>query len=628
MAVVRRPLDVGSPATEVTSPDSSARTRVHEYGGGAWWLGPGGTLFYSNWDDQRVYRVDVGGSPPRAVTPEPPGPGALRYADGRVTPDGRWVVCVRESHVEADREAANEIVAFPAGGEPGGGDVGEAGGYAGDAPGQPDTLVTGPDFVSFPRISADGRFLAWTQWHHPQMPWDGTELWAAELREESGRLTLGAQVRLAGGREESVFQPAWDENGVLHYVSDVTGWWRLYRRPHPGLVDGEAEDLTSAGLDVGTPQWVFGMSRYAFLADGRIVFAYTTDGFDHLGVVTPGESWEPLESPFTAISSVAATGSVVVFVGGSPTLEQGVVAIDLDVQDAEAVTDVRPPRELGVDVSWFSVPEPIDFPSSGGRTAHALFYPPTSPDHEGPEGETPLLLVMSHGGPTSAARTMLAPSLQFWTSRGFAVVDVNYGGSSGYGRAYRRQLDGAWGLVDVDDCVAAAKHLAEQGRVDGGRLAIRGGSAGGFTTLCALTFRDDFAAGASAYGVADLAALTEDTHKFESRYLDGLVGPWPETVDRYRERSPIHHTDRLSCPIILLQGLEDEIVPASQAEMMVDALRSKGLPFAYLAFEGEQHGFRRAENIKRALDAELYFYSRVFEFELADPVDPVDIEGL
>jgi dipeptidyl aminopeptidase/acylaminoacyl peptidase len=419
-----------------------------------------------------------------------------------------------------------------------------------------------------------------------------------------------------------VVQPEWSPGGVLHLVSDRTGWWNLYR------VDGGAlEALAPAEEEFGAPHWAFAMSTYAFLGGGRIACIHGRGPMQRLGILHPDGSLTDLDLPFTSYfpPHLRAYGDRLACIAGSPTGAPAVVVIDPADGGVEVL---RSSKDEALDPGYLSLPEPIEFPTEGGRTAHALYYPPTNRDHRGPEGERPPLVVASHGGPTSGVISDLHVSYQFFTSRGIAVVDVDYGGSTGYGRAYRRRLDGQWGVVDVDDCVAAARHLAGRGDVDPARLAIRGGSAGGYTTLCALSFRDDFAAGASYYGVADLAALARDTHKFEARYLDRLIGPWPQAEPLYRERSPIHHTDRLSCPVILLQGLEDQVVPPAQAEAMAAALDAKGIPHAYLPFPGEQHGLRQAAHIRRALEAELYFYSRVFGFDLADPAEPVPIEHL
>jgi dipeptidyl aminopeptidase/acylaminoacyl peptidase len=611
--IVHRP--GGGPAVELLPEGCNARTAVHEYGGGAWWVRDH-TVWFANWDDQRLYQL-TGRAMPVPVTPEPEVARGDRWADGDLDPSRRWIAAVREHHTTAG-DVLNEVVILDARND--------------TARLEPWPVVKGADFVSDPRFSPDGAHLSWLQWNHPDMPWDGTELRVADVkpgylgpRVGRGSVVAGRPHTAPGGvgDGESIFQPRWHPDGSLWFVSDRTGWWNLYRWTPKGGVEPRVE----IEAEIGVPQWVFGQSRYAFLDDGRVVFAYQRDGVDHLAVREADSAVHDVDVPYTSIASVQATGLDVVFVGASATAEPAVVRVSLDSGELEVL---RPPRDLGLDPAWFSVPEAISFPSSGGRTAHALFYPPRNPDASPPEGERPPLLVMIHGGPTAAARPMLQLSIQYWTSRGFAVVDVNYGGSTGYGRAYRRQLDAAWGVVDLDDCVAAAEWLASQGRVDAARLCIRGGSAGGYTTLAALAFRDTFAAGASHYGVADLEALATETHKFESRYLDGLIGPYPDERDRYVERSPIHHVDGFDRPLIVLQGLEDEVVPPDQAEMIVDALRAKRVPVAYVTFEGEQHGFRRAPNIRRALDSELSFYAQVFRFELPAPegIEPVPVENL
>jgi dipeptidyl aminopeptidase/acylaminoacyl peptidase len=644
------------PAVDLLPAGFNARTAAHEYGGGAWWV-RGHSLWFANWEDQRLYRL-TGRAMPVPVTPEPEAPRGDRWADGELDASGRWLMVVREHHPlgASPAEVVNEIVVLD--------DSGEL---------EPRALVSGPDFVSNPRLSPDGGWLCWLQWNHPDMPWDGTELMVAQVEWGAGGPQLGNPIVVAGrphrapggeGDGESVFQPRWHPDGSLWFVSDRTGWGNLYRWvPEEG--GGEVEPRVQMEAEIGVPQWVFGQSRYAFLDDGRVVFAYQRDGLDHLGVESPdgpeaapagdagaraarseaaraGSTARPagdLDVPYTAIASLEAAGDGAAFIGASAVAEPAVVRVPLLAAGDElggaksgAPEILRPPRDLGLDVAWFSVPEPVAFPTSGGRTAHALYYPPANPE-VGPgdaDGDKPPLLVFIHGGPTAAARPMLQLGVQYWTSRGLAVVDVNYGGSTGYGREYLRQLDDNWGIIDLDDCVAAARWLADQGRVDPRRLAIRGGSAGGYTTLAALTFRDTFAAGASHFGVADLEALATETHKFESRYLDGLIGPYPERRDLYVERSPIHHVEGIDHPLIVLQGLEDEVVPPNQAEMIVEALRRKDVPVAYLTFEGEQHGFRQAANIRRALDAELSFYGQVFGFDLpeGEGIEPVTVENL
>ncbi len=562
-------------------------------------------VYFSNFADQRLYRVEPdatledGFGVPHPLTPQT----ALRYADGVVDAARQRLICVREDHRVTMREAVNTIVAVDLLNDKSGGEV----------------LVSGNDFYAAPRLSPDGTQLAWLTWNHPHMPWEETELWVAPVLEDG---TLGEAEQVAGGEGESIFQPAWSPDGRLYFVSDRTGWWNLYRRSGEGI-----ELLLEMGAEFGLPQWVFRMSTYNFESEREIICAYTQEGIWHLARfdVEMGmlETFD-LEYTYVQEPQVDPEGRVL-FRAASPTAPTSIVRFD---PATGAVEVLRQSASFDVDPAYFSEAEPIEYPTAGQRTAHALFYPPRNPDFEAPHGELPPLLVLIHGGPTAAAQSALNLSIQYWTSRGFAVLDVNYGGSTGYGRAYRERLEGEWGIVDVADCVHGARYLVEQGLVDGERLAIRGGSAGGYTTLCALTFHDVFKAGASYYGVADLEALAQETHKFESRYLDSLVGPYPEEQERYHERSPIHFTEQLSSPVIFFQGLEDEVVPPPQTERMVAALREKGVPVAYLSFEGEQHGFRRAANIKRALDAELYFYARIFDFPLAEVVEPVPIENL
>jgi len=591
--IVRRTPD--GRTTDVTPPPFNARTRVHEYGGGAFVVADG-TVYFSNFADQRLHRQDPGGVP-RPITPE----ADLRYADGVIVPRRGRMICVREDHTDPEHEAVNAIVSLDLEGNDGG-----------------QVLVSGNDFYSSPRLSPNGSRLAWLTWNHPNMPWDGTELWVGELGDDG---SLGRAVRVAGGADESIFQPEWSPDGVLYFVSDRTGWWNLYR-----WRDGQVEPLIEMEAEFGLPQWVFGRSTYAFESADRVICAYTQQGTWRLASLdTATGKLELIQTPYSEIEYVRAAPGRVVFLAGSPTEPDSVVQLNLATRRPEVL---RRSSEIAMDAGYLSSPQEIEFPTEHGLTAHAFFYAPQNLDYLAPADERPPLLVFIHGGPTGATSSTLSLGIQYWTSRGMAVLDVNYGGSTGYGRAYRQRLEGQWGVVDVDDCVNGARYLVERGEVDGNRLAIRGGSAGGYTTLSALTFRDVFKAGGSYYGISDLETMTQETHKFESRYLDRLVGPYPERRDLYHERSPIHFTHRLSCPMILFQGLEDKVVPPNQAETMFEAVRAKGLPVAYLAFEGEQHGFRRAENIKRALDAELYFYSRVFGFKLADPVEPVPIENL
>jgi dipeptidyl aminopeptidase/acylaminoacyl peptidase len=487
-------------------------------------------------------------------------------------------------------------------------------------------LAGGRDFYAAPRISADGAWLAWICWDHPNMPWDGTELWVAPLEDP------GEERLIAGGPEESIFQPEWGPDGRLHFASDRDGWWNLYRAREPGTElsgeEGALVQLTEEEADFAHPQWLFGGATYTFLDDGAIACVCCRRGEEKLFLLEP-EAWEPadLGLPFTSFGypALSARGRRVAFAAASPERETSVMVYDVECRETEVV---RKSGDEPVDPAYISRPRSIEFPTGDGDVAYGFYYPPANPAFEAPKGELPPLIVESHGGPTSHATPALDLEFLYWTSRGIGVVDVNYRGSSGYGRAYRNKLRGTWGVVDTEDCVNAALHLAAEERADRNRLAIRGGSAGGYATLCALTFHDAFAAGASYYGVADAATLAEDTHKFESRYLDRLIGPYPEQADRYRERSPIHHIEQLQVPVILFQGLEDKIVPPNQAETMAAALARSGIPYAYLAFEGEQHGFRRSETNIRCFESELYFYGRIMGFEPAGNPEPVEIAGL
>jgi dipeptidyl aminopeptidase/acylaminoacyl peptidase len=590
--LVRRSAD--GRVMDTTPTEFNARTRVHEYGGGDYAVS-NGTVVFSNFADQRLY-IQQHGSNPRPLTPE----GKLRYADGQMDLRRNCFFCAREDHsgvgeavntlvrIELDREAAGTIV------------------------------ISGNDFYSSPRLSPDGTRLAWLTWNHPNMPWDGTELWVGQLSADGA---LEYSIKVAGGISESVFQPEWSPDGRLYFISDRSGWWNLYR-----CLDDKIDSLCSMDAEFGQPQWVFGSALYGFASQNLVICSYGKSGRDYLAALnTETKKLTDIDLPFSAISQVNVDGDRVVFIGASSNEPTSIVSLDLA---SKGSTVLRRSRAIAVDPGYLSDPQGIEFSTENGLTAHGYFYPPQNRDYAAPANEKPPLLVMSHGGPTSFSSASLKFTIQYWTSRGIAVLDVNYGGSSGYGRRYRERLNGNWGIVDVDDCVNGAHYFAERGEVDGNRLAIRGGSAGGYTTLCALTFRDAFKAGASHYGISDLEALANDTHKFESRYLDKLIGPYPERRNLYVERSPIHFTERLSCPMILFQGLEDKVVPPNQAEKMVEAVRAKKLPVAYLTFEGEQHGFRKAENIRRVLEAEIYFYSKVFGFELPDPVEPVKIDNL
>ena len=581
----------------VTPAPFSARSAVHEYGGGAFTV-QGDTVYFVNFKDQGIYKQTSGEQPEALIVVD-----GLRFADLVVDQTRQRLLCICEDHRNhaQNHEPVNCLAAIDLAGCK-----------------EPTILASGADFYASPALSPDGKQLAWLCWHHPNMPWDGTELYLAEF-DDQGELSNPHPI--AGSDSESVFQPQWSPDGVLHFVSDRSGWWNLYCWQNQ-----TAQALKPMAAEFGLPQWVFCMSTYGFAADGQLLCSYGQEGIWQLAQLNSDEgTFTPIELPYSNISGIRATGQRLVFHGGSASHHDAIVELDLTAQQGK---ELRRASELDLAEDYLSQPEAISFPTSQGRTAHAFYYPPCNTDYQASSTNKPPLLVKGHGGPTSATSTSLNLSIQYWTSRGFAVVDVNYGGSTGYGREYRRQLDGQWGVVDVDDCIAAAQYLIDSGRVDGGRCAIRGNSAGGYTTLAALAFHSLFNAGASYYGISDLEILATDTHKFESRYLDRLIGSYPEEKQRYQQRSPINAIDQLSAPVIFFQGLEDKVVPPNQAELMVNALRDKGIPVAYVTFADERHGFRQAENIKRTLEAELYFYSHIFGFPLAEAIEPVTIENL
>jgi dipeptidyl aminopeptidase/acylaminoacyl peptidase len=561
---------------DVTPPPWNVRTRVHEYGGASYVVA-GDTVFFSSFADQRLHRLDPGGAARPFSTRAD-----ARYADGRFDARRNRLILVREDHSGAGAEPVNTIVSLPL-----------------DEPARETVLVSGADFYAAPRPSPDGTRLAWIAWNHPDMPWTGSTLYLATM---AGDGTLVDTKTVAGGAGISIMQPEWSPGGILHYVSDETGWWNLYR-----LADAGPSAVLPMAAEFAAPLWNLGVSFYAFIGHGEIACAVNENGIWSLGIVSKGGALRRLATPFQDCGFVNAVDGAIVCRAGAPQSPAAIVRVDTA---SGATSIVRPATSLDADLApYLSRPELIAFASGAGATAYAFYYKPTNPDYAAPAGEKPPLLVKSHGGPTAATTTTLDLRVQYWTSRGIGVLDVNYGGSSGYGRAYRDRLNGKWGIVDVEDCVNGARHLVGTGRADPDRLMISGGSAGGYTTLAALAFHDVFRAGASYYGVADLEALARDTHKFESHYLDRLVGPYPRDRQLYIERSPIHAVDGFSAPVIFFQGEEDKVVPPNQAEMMVAALKRKQLPFGYFLFAGEQHGFRKAATIKRALDAELYFYA-------------------
>jgi dienelactone hydrolase len=593
----------------------NVRTRVHEYGGGAYVVGRG-VAYFANYADQRWYRiaVGVGRTEPVPITAA----GQWCFADAVIDERRHRLICVREDHSTPGVEPINTLVSIP---------------LDRSTPGAGDVIVSGYDFYSTPRLSPDGARLSWICWRHPNMPWDGTELWVADV---TGHGALENATRVAGGATESIYQPGWSPDGSLMFASDRDGWWHLFRYGRtltPILTDPPPR------AEFGRPEWVFGTSSWAMARPEQMVATYTRDGRWRLATIQirQGEggplggtmaTLEEVPTQLEPLDWVNATSTHAVIVAASPTEAESVVRVELATGNIEVLRSSQTPTGHD-DLSRYSLPESIEFPTAAGRTAHAFYYPPFNPETTALPGELPPLIVISHGGPTTATRDTLDLRVQFWTSRGFAVADVNYSGSSGYGREYRDRLKGQWGLADVADVIHATRFLVSEGKADPQRLIIRGASAGGYSTLAALAFHPDvFKAGASYYGISDLEVLARDTHKFESRYLDSLIGPYPALRDEYRARSPIHFVDRLSCALILFQGLEDKVVPPNQSQIMADAVRAKGLPVAYLTFAGEQHGFRRADTIVRTLGAELAFYGAVFRFPIADAVQPPVIDNL
>ena len=594
IVVCRRAAD--GTIADVTPQGFNARSRVHEYGGGHYAV-KGGTVFFTNFKDQRLYRQDRDGAP-RAITPE----ADIRHADMIIDTERNLVFAVREDHTTGTPEPVNTIVALDADGKRG-----------------PITIASGNDFYSSPKLSPDGKRLAWQTWNHPNMPWDESEIWVGELDRDGNVLS---SRKIAGGRNESVLQPEWSPSGELYFVSDRNDWWNLYRARGEG-----DEPVCRRAAEFGAPQWAFGQRFYTFRGEkpDEIVCIYSDAGGAKLGRIDLDTGQlHHIELFYSTLGNVQVSGHKAAMYAGSSTLADRVLVIDLDTLAQEVVKVANPAH---IESGYFSIPKPIEFPTEHGLTAHAFYYAPRNQDHEAAAGEKPPLVVHCHGGPTGSAGPTYPFEYQYWTSRGFALVDVNYGGSSGYGRAYRQRLNGNWGVVDVDDCINAARYLVERGLVDGDRVSITGGSAGGFTVLLSLTKRDFYNAGASHYGIGDLELFVKETHKFESRYCDWMVGPYPERADVYRERSAIHYADNMTCPVILFQGAEDKIVPPDQAETFVEACRQKHLPYAYVLFEGEQHGFRQDKNIRRAFEGELSFLAQVFGFEPADDIEPVKIEN-
>jgi dipeptidyl aminopeptidase/acylaminoacyl peptidase len=583
----------GREPVELTPEPFYVRSRVHEYGGGEY-AARSGVAVFSHFADGRLYLVR-GESAPTPLTPE----AAHRFGDLRVHPERNLVLAVREDHT-GQGEAVNTIVALDLGGPNATGGV---------------VLCEGADFYANPELSADGR-LAWTEWDHPAMPWDSTRIRVGRL--DHDRVTDVQEV--AGGAGESAVQPRWTPGGTLIFLSDRTDWWNLY-----AWSGGATHPLHPAEAEFANPMWRLGQHPYAVIDDDRLLVTWSTNGAGCVGVLTQstGEltSLAPVGTSTASVSVGAGSAAAVL---SSPERPPRLAQVDLT---SGTWRQVRAASDVLLDEALVSLAQPVSW-SSGQGPVYGWFYPPTNPGYAAPAGTLPPLITLSHGGPTAYSGAGFSLAVQYWTSRGIAILDVNYGGSTGYGRAYRERLQGTWGLVDVADCAAGAVAMGENGLADPRRLAISGGSAGGYTTLRALTATDVFSAGISLYGVGDLELLAKDTHKFESRYLDGLVGPYPAAMQTYRDRSPVHHVDQLSAPILLLQGADDQVVPPNQAETMAAAARTKGLPVALIVFAGEGHGFRRAENIRASIEAQLAFLGRVFGFAPADELPPIQIENL
>ncbi len=594
IVVCRRETDGAS--DDITPQGFNARTRVHEYGGGGWAV-MHGTIFFTNFTDQRLYRQERNGAP-RPITPAVD----LRHADMVLDTERGRVIAVREDHTTEASEAVNTIVSLDA--------VSQS---------DPITIASGNDFYSSPKLSPDGHRLAWVTWNHPNMPWDGSELWIGEL-DRDGRVT--SSRRIAGGANESILQPEWSPTGELYFVSDRNDWWNIYRARGEG-----DEPVLRRAADFGAPQWAFGQRFYDFNGPDEIVCIFSDNGGGKLGRIDLNTGkLHHVELFYSSLANIQVSGGgKAAMYASSPTLAERVLLVDLETS-AEVVVKVANPAHI--QTGFFSIPRPIEFPTEAGLTAHAFYYPPRNQDYDAPEGERPPLVVHCHGGPTGNAGSTYAFEYQYWTSRGFALVDVNYGGSAGYGRAYRQRLNGKWGVVDVDDCVNAARFLVDKGLVDPKRVSITGGSAGGFTVLLSLTKRDFYNAGSSHYGIGDLELFAMETHKFESRYCETLIAPYPERVDVYRERSAINFADNMKVPVILFQGAEDRIVPPNQAETFVEACEKKHLPYAYLLYEGEQDGFRQDKNIRRTFESELSFLAQIYGFEPADAIERVPIKNM
>lgn len=587
----------GAEVEELLARPWNVRTRVQEYGGGALLVAEG-FLWFSNFADQRLYRFSVG-QEPIAITPA----GQLRYAGCAFDASRERLICIREDH-RGLGEAQNTLVAIPA--------------FA-DGEHEGEVLFSGTDFVSAPRLAKDGSRIAFTTWMHPNMPWDSTTLHSAQFDDSGSLMDLQEHNPSV---EEAVIDPQWADDGRLIALSDRDNWWAPYR------VEGSEFHPIATGLEeqeIGGPDWSINTRYYYPLENGDLLAIARSGSTETLHRIDADGESTPLDFAAVSYGSFVLHNDALYFTAGFADRPAELVRASWD---GGALTTIRRSRDSSLAAAWIPDFEQVSFPIPGGGEAHGVYFPPTNPQVRAPDYSAPPLIVAVHGGPTSVAGVSYRPEHYYWTSRGFAVLDLNYRGSTGFGRAYRQALYGAWGIADVEDAVAGASWLAEQGLADPERLIIRGGSAGGYTTLAVHAFHNTFAAGASYFGVSDIEALAKDTHKFESRYLDQLIGPYPERKDLYVARSPIHHLDGFAAPLILLQGLDDPIVPPNQSEMIYEALKAKGVATAYLAYEGESHGFRKAENQIGSREAELFFYAKVLGLDLAEELPEIGIDNL
>lgn len=606
--IEKRPLEQGrcvivqydSGAVTDCLPDGfSSRSRVHEYGGASYIVTIDG-IYFINDADQQIYHIqktDIGkGIKPQKITRHK----HCRFSDMVNAEQNKQLICICEDHTDSGNEPVNTIVAINT--------------HDGDKT----VLTSGYSFYSNPIICEKKQQLAWICWNHPNMPWDGTELWVAGLSVNK----IDHSQKIAGGDNVSICQPRWSPSGILTFVSDESGWWNIYQHR-----DEKSHCLYPMQAEFGTPQWVFGQSSYQFASEHIIHCIVTENSIDFLGILNLSDkTLSRIDTPLTTLSSLQTSGTSTWLIGSSSTCPPQVTRLANIKGKNQTVKSIKSSYTVDVDSGYLSTGENIQFTTRHDDVAFAIYYAPRNQDFT--SSGLPPLIVLSHGGPTACTSNAFDIRKQYWTSRGFAIIDVNYSGSTGFGRDYRERLTNNWGIRDAEDCCDAALYAVQNNLADPEQLIIKGGSAGGYTVLCALTFHNVFSAGASYYGIGELASLARDTHKFESRYLDKLVGTYPENKQTYLDRSPIHHVDQLNCPVIFFQGEDDHVVPKQQAEKMVAAIESKGIPVAYLLFKGESHGFRKSKTIEDTLNAEYLFYSKIFNFDITEPLRPITIKNL